>query len=77
MATDSALTSLLVMGASPLTNSSSGMPMGLEVSGCGFSIMATLRSPNPFPRSSAGFPEVSLSVGRPKSWPTVMVTSIP
>ena len=51
------------MGASPLTKSSSGIPMGFLVSGDGFMISATHRSPNSLSKSSDGFPEAMDSSG--------------
>ena len=73
-ATDSVLTSLLVMGASPRVNASSGMEMELRVSGVGFTMSATQRSPKLSSRHSEGLPVKMLSVGYPKSCPTVTDT---
>ena len=63
LATDSVLTSLLVMGASPRVNASSGMDMEFLVSGVGFSMSATHRSPKLSSRHWDGVPVKILSVG--------------
>ena len=74
LATESDLTSLLVMGASPLVKSSSGIQTGHAVSGEGFSTTAAQSSPNSTFRSSFGEPETIFSSGYPRFWPMVTVT---
>ena len=56
LATDRALISDFVMGASPLRNSESGMLMGQRVSGLGLKTRAAQRFPRSEPMTSAGVP---------------------